>query len=35
MRTASAEASGKGSQLLARYYEDHPDLVRIPGEVGH
>jgi len=27
MRTASAEASGKGSQLLARYYEDHPDLA--------
>jgi ABC-2 type transport system permease protein len=27
MRTASSEASAQGSTLLARYLEDHPDLV--------
>jgi len=26
-RRASAEATAKGSQLLARYYEDHPELT--------
>jgi ABC-2 type transport system permease protein len=26
-RRASAEATSKGSQLLARYFEDHPELV--------
>lgn len=27
LRTASDEANTRGSQLLARYYEDHPDLA--------
>ena len=27
MREASSEAAGQGSRLLARYYEDHPELA--------
>jgi ABC-2 type transport system permease protein len=28
-RRASAEATAKGSQLLAKYYEDHPELPKL------
>ena len=31
MRDASTQASQKGSMILARYYEDHPDLVTATG----
>jgi ABC-2 type transport system permease protein len=27
LRVASDEANGEGSKLLARYYEDHPELA--------
>jgi ABC-2 type transport system permease protein len=30
LRAASNEASSRGSALLARYYEDHPELAALP-----
>jgi ABC-2 type transport system permease protein len=32
VRRASTEATRRGSQLLAKYYEDHPDLVPDSGK---
>ncbi|MEW6737879.1 MAG: ABC transporter permease, partial [Acidobacteriota bacterium] len=32
MRRASTEASNKGSQLLTKYYEDHPEFVPANGK---
>lgn len=33
MRDASDEVSAQGSEMLAQYYEDHPDLVPGSGEI--
>lgn len=33
VREASTAASAEGSQLLARYYEDHPELATAAGEI--